>query len=145
MIDLCAAFRSTKNDCPDCNKSVIGLVLIGATIALFFIVLFDLFWTDSLAYKREKLELERQIKFQVQLYIKRKALDDWNRYEELEWGELQKVKGGYCVRHKYVWYYLGIYGTRNDLFILNKKLRIVGVENYDMLNSLSNSMEFSIN
>ena len=131
MIDLCAAFRSTKNDCPDCNKSVIGLVLIGATIALFF--------------KREKLELERQIKFQVQLYIKRKALDDWNRYEELEWGELQKVKGGYCVRHKYVWYYLGIYETRNDLFILNKKLRIVGVENYDMLNSLSNSMEFSIN
>lgn len=77
--------------------------------------------------------------------LKRKALDDWNRYEELEWGELQKVKGGYCVRHKYVWYYLGIYETRNDLFILNKKLRIVGVENYDMLNSLSNSMEFSIN
>lgn len=49
------------------------------------------------------------------------------------------------MRHKYVWYYLGIYETRNDLFILNKKLRIVGVENYDMLNSLSNSMEFSIN
>ena len=67
MIDLCAAFRSTKNDCPDCNKSVVGLVLIGATIALF-----ELFWTDSLAYKREKLELERQIKFQVQLYIREK-------------------------------------------------------------------------
>lgn len=48
MIDLCAAFRSTKNDCPDCNKSVVGLVLIGATIALFFIGI--LYKLKSLSY-----------------------------------------------------------------------------------------------